>query len=488
MTLLHSSGHSGSAIPNRNFLSRPFLVVDWMTTGVVLSQATVSGKVPSLLSSQFHAWPEGLDPLMNPEQAGTWLRSVCDKAGLSSNAVAISVPRRDLSIKLLELPTVSDDELGPLVALQVESRFQATNQPVVWDCLAHPATSADNCRHVVLISMPASLLTAIQSAARVAGWTNLIVTSGDVSIGLAHAAANSGWQMHVQASSVKLELTLCRDGLLVSSSATAMPHGSPVEAAAFVQSIIARMLAAVPSAWQPPASELRVVICGTRAQSLADALKQSGVNSTVWCDDDRTPRAIAVAQSLIHSHSRIDFLRPRSADRRSLQRRQRRIMACIVAAIMCLSVLAGSYMLQQSHHQELARLESERQQLQQYVDRGQAAVDKWTYLSRWQRSTVNSATEIRDLAKLLPERDRLIVTRLQLENLVDAEDSVLRIDGLAQDSAEVLAMNGSIIRHADRYELRPQGIEPSPEGSEFPSQFRIEVLLRNQQSAQEPVR
>ena len=38
MTLLHSSGHSGSAIPNRNFLSRPFLVVDWMTTGVVLSQ------------------------------------------------------------------------------------------------------------------------------------------------------------------------------------------------------------------------------------------------------------------------------------------------------------------------------------------------------------------------------------------------------------------------------------------------------------------
>ncbi len=488
MNFLRSSGSTGSAIPNRRFLTQPFLVIDWMTTGVALSVVSVSGNAPSLLKSQFEAWPEGLDPLKNPEQAGIWLRSVCDKACLPSSAVAVSVPRRDLSIKLLELPSVSDDELGPLVALQVESRFQSSSQPVVWDCLPHPAMAENDSRHVVLTSLPTSVLTAIQSMAAVAGWTNLIVTSGDVSIGLATTAANSGWQVHIQASSVKLELTLCRAGLLVSSSATAMPNGSSIEAASCIQSVIGRMLAATPDSWHPPAAVPSVSICGTRAQSLADSLNRSGINATVWCEDDRTPRAIAVAHSLLQPQGRIDFLRPRSGDRRALQRRQRRIMACVAAAAVLLSVLTGMYILQQSLHQELARLEGERQQLQQYADRGQAAVDKWTYLSRWQKSTVNSATEIRDLAKLLPDRERLIVTRLQLENLVDAEDSVLRIDGLAQDSADVLAMNGQIIRHDDRYDLRPQGIEPSPEGSEFPSQFRIEVLLRNQKSAQETVR
>jgi hypothetical protein len=134
---------------------------------------------------------------------------------------------------------------------------------------------------------------------------------------------------------------------------------------------------------------------------------------------------------------------------------------------------------------ELALLESERQQLQSYLDRGQATVDKWAYLDRWQKSTVNTAAEIRDLAKLLPEQGRLIVTRLQVENLVDADDSVVRIDGLAEDSADVVSLNESIVQHADRYEIRPQGIEPSPEGSELASQFRIELMLRNRANDQQ---
>ena len=89
---------------------------------------------------------------------------------------------------------------------------------------------------------------------------------------------------------------------------------------------------------------------------------------------------------------------------------------------------------------------------------------------------------------MLPDRNRLIVTRLQLENLVDAEDRVLRVDGLAQGSTDVLGMNAAILEKSDRYDLRPQSIEPAPEGNEFTSQFRIEVLLRDGDVTRKDVR
>jgi hypothetical protein len=127
---------------------------------------------------------------------------------------------------------------------------------------------------------------------------------------------------------------------------------------------------------------------------------------------------------------------------------------------------------------DLAELNKQRQQLEQFLQRGQAVVDKWSYVSRWQITTLNAAAEIQNFAALLPARDRLILTRLQMENVVDSETNTLRIDGLALNAEDVLQMNASILDQSDHYDLRPQGIEPAPVGSSFASQFRIEATLR----------
>lgn len=76
------------------------------------------------------------------------------------------------------------------------------------------------------------------------------------------------------------------------------------------------------------------------------------------------------------------------------------------------------------------------------------------------------------------------VTRLQLENVFEASASTVRIDGLAESAEEVLKMNARILNNSDRYDLRPQGIEPAPAGSVFPAQFRIETVLRETRSLQ----
>ena len=475
-------GYFQSKPVDRRFTNQPFLVVDWTATGVALSTVRITDKNFTLLNSQFVEFPAVLDPFASPGETGKWLRNICESGGLPATAVAISVPRRDLSVKLLELPNVTDDELGPLVALQVESRTQLTNQPVAWDFVAHPVKHGDAQRYVLLASIPNSVFNAVCEIRQAAGWSTVIMTSGDLSIGLDNTRSpetGSEWQIHIQANPVKLELSLHRSGLLVSSHATAMPVGSNVEAAAVVKSVINRLMAGRPAVWKNEPESATVLISGPHASALAESLKGEGIYAAVLYTDERTPRALAVAQALRHATGRLDFLRPRSADRPAALRRQRRVMAAVAVAGLLLTGIAAMTLMRQSLDRELVKLETERQQMQQFVDRGKAVVDKWAYVSRWQKETVHSASEIGEFAALLPDRNRLIVTRLQLENLVDAEDRVLRIDGLAQGSTDVLGMNAAILEKSDRYDLRPQSIEPAPEGSAFSSQFRIEVLLRD---------
>jgi hypothetical protein len=132
-----------------------------------------------------------------------------------------------------------------------------------------------------------------------------------------------------------------------------------------------------------------------------------------------------------------------------------------------------------SLQQQLAEVDTQRQQMQQYVDRGKDVVGQWEYVSRWQRDTLAVNQEIAALTEVLPSRERLILTRLQLENPVDAENGMLRVDGLCEDVEDVLTMNSAILEKSDHYDLRPQSIEPASADSDFPSRFRIEAELKD---------
>jgi len=132
-----------------------------------------------------------------------------------------------------------------------------------------------------------------------------------------------------------------------------------------------------------------------------------------------------------------------------------------------------------SLQKQLGDVETQRQQMQQYVDRGKDVVGQWECVSRWQRESLAANQEIAALAEVLPSRERLILTRLQLENLVDAENGMLRVDGLCEDVEDVLTMNSAILEKSDHYDLRPQGIEPASADSDFPSRFRIEAELKD---------
>lgn len=469
--------------PYSAFATKPFLVLDWLTTGVVLAEVKANNSGGQVIRSVFAEWPKHLSPLASPTAAGEWLKSLCQAEKFPTHHVAISISRPEVNVRLLEIPNVDLNDVGPIVALQVESRTLASGQPVFWDCLIHESKVEDQHRYVTLITAPQKTIESVQAASRAAGLEQVWLTSGDVAVHTISQARQTKWQVDVHANPVKLELLLCRYGVPAASYATAMPLDQ-AEAAALICTMTRRLIAGTPAIWQTDDGtkvqfETSIRLHGSRAQEIGAVLKHSVNQLTIDSNDQRSTRPIGIAASLLAPDHRLDFLRPRSVDGRIRIYRNRRngLVAALTAASVASTV--GLWSWHTSLDSELADLTRQTQLLKQTVDRGQDAVTKWSFVSRWKKTTVNGPMEIQKIAALLPERDRLIVTRLQLENAVDAKESVMRIDGLAKNSDDVLQLNGKILEKTEDFELRPHGIEPSPAGSQLPSQFRLEAVLQS---------
>ena len=54
----------------KRFRSRPFLVVDWLTNGVVLSEAAIVEGTVRIVRSQFESWPSSHGETASPEKHG----------------------------------------------------------------------------------------------------------------------------------------------------------------------------------------------------------------------------------------------------------------------------------------------------------------------------------------------------------------------------------------------------------------------------------
>ena len=178
----------------------------------------------------FEAAPDGLptrlDPFTAPEATGQFLKSICNAGRFPTSAVAVSVPRRDARFTLMVLPNVSANEPGPMLSLKLESRAQANSLPVAWGILPHVVSQSVTNRHVTLISVSTPVIQAIQQAAASAGWSHLVITSGDLLIPCVNSEKSQEWTLYFQANRAKLELLLCHNSLHVADQAMAMPTQS----------------------------------------------------------------------------------------------------------------------------------------------------------------------------------------------------------------------------------------------------------------------
>ena len=455
-------------------------VVDWTTSGIIIGLVQGSGTNPELKNSAFQPWPAGFDPFAVPEQTGFLLKEMLKNAPWAGKPEAISIPRQLVSLRLLQLPNVVAEDLPALITLQMEARQSAQENTQTWDFVTHPASKEATNRHVSVVSVPSTICHSLRQSIAAAGWKATLLTAADLHVGQPEANGEE-LRITIQANRSKLEVVALHAGLPAASIATsAGPDPETVPAAALVLSLVHRVTESLPEAWRANSSRFPLHLCGSRAQALADLLRAEGQTVTLGPVDERGPRAIALRELLLSPRQRLNFFRPGSAPASLLKRYSLAIRLSLIGGALAAALAFVVIDRMQTLQKTLDAGEKRLQFLNEVAQRGEATLNQWTELEKWDRDTLNAAREFQAVLQIMPSHEQMLVTRLQLENMPASDERVLRLEGLAQTADDIRQLNTAVLAQPERYTLRPHGIEPAPIGSPMPISFRMESrILQN---------
>lgn len=424
------------------------------------------------------SWPAEIS-LQDPVLAGQWLREQLAARGVQVRATLLLVPRSAAMLKLVELPTSSAEELASLVALQAESRLPGSPEQHVFDYVPFPGQD-----RVTIVSVPQATLAPQRATILAAGLELIGITVREFD---RVSPQSSGGELIVIHTGELAELTLfqncCPVGGLTVPLAARSPRislGSANEhQTEAVASGLARLRAALPrDAGQLPIERIQVLSPSARA--LIPSAEAIGAAGAVIEYDEANPTTRLLESSLLarrHGRSVIDLADPRRPVDPVVTRRNHRIRIAVLAAgLLALAGWAGWSHLAELDL-EIASLRRLDQDQTALLERGQLALDTQAYVNAWQDQQIDWPQQLDQFLPLLPGNDRVVIHQLSLEQPRNEEPSVIRLQGQALDSSDVLQLHQRLLADEAGYELRPHGIELNSRDPDYPATFEVEAAL-----------
>jgi Tfp pilus assembly protein PilN len=468
-----------------SFNNGRFAAVDWTGTSISIQEFKIHGSEISVIAETHSQWPAEATPAQSAKAAGEWLASELNRAGITATNAIVSVSRRDISLKLLEFPMVDDEELASLVLLQVESRLDVAANGQTFDFLPLPVEEHATHRHALVAAIAQSKLDQIQQVLSAAGLTIRATSVGELAIDALLPKHTNGLTLKILANHAKVEFIISHHGSPIASHAVRMPNENPAALAKGIPHIQARLTDMLPESLA--ANSLRdVYLLGPNAEVLFNhVVRVCDCNVhliTTQCDN--AVRTLSLMTHLSSGETPINFLAPRRpADAKAARRHQ---LSRYAAGVAVLCALIGYWIHDQklTLETQLVTLKQSEQKLEKLNDRGQSVVAAWQFVNEWQSSAANWSSELHAFSERLPETGRMYLTQLQLEHPVGAERPVIRADGLAKESEIAMALSRRLMASDGKYELQPNGIEPSGRDSDFRSAFRVDATIHQMDSAE----
>lgn len=462
---------------NYLFNSGRFTAIDWTGNSVSVQEFSVRGAAISVAAEMHTVWPIDAGPDQSPEAAGDWLAAQLKSAGITATDAIVCVPRQNTSLKLLELPVVSDEELASLVMLQMESRLDGANEDQIFDYLTLPAEDGANHRHVLVAMIGQSKLDQIQQVLNIAGLNVKAASVGELTLD-SLVPAQRGLTMNILANHAKVEFVVSYKGRPLASHAVGMPKSDFEMLANSVADIQARLTATLPGSLAAQSVE-QVYLFGPNAYALNKHIRQACDCDlqTIGTECDNAIRTLSLMTQLKSGEAPIDFLNPRRpADANAARRNQLRRYAAGIAVLCCV-VAYWIHDQKTSLQTQLDTITRCEHNLRELKERGQSVVQAWQFVDEWKTSSANWSNELHTFTEQLPETGNLYLTQLQLEQPADTRQPILRADGLAKQSEIIMALNRKLMATDGKYELQPNGIEPSGRDSDFRSAFRVDATI-----------
>jgi Tfp pilus assembly PilM family ATPase len=485
------------------------LALEWDQRQLVLVEARVAADHVELTRCLSWTWPDDVDAAAAPERAGEWLKQQLDSAGVRTTRLLATLPRHVVTLKHLELPPATDEELPALVRFQSSARSARGVEELCIDFVPYAAPPGTN-RAVVAATVPLATVALYGRLASAAGLdlqslglralaAGELIRRRPAAAPAAPAdqtspASSSDLELAITRGAGQFELSLFRQGQIFYSHAA--PSTSTDTKTQFheLAAAIHRLLASLKTAADRPVRQAWLLGTAGRLEvqraalagelggdvDILDPFDLVRVPPDLELPESRSKFAGPIGALLSWSggaRPTIDFLAPR----RAIVRRDLRRWRIVAAGVAALAAAGAFAWYRDAEIRALdARVEGLRQieaKMQELVKKGQPLAESAKRVHDWTTGDAAWLDEFLAFTGHMPDADRAYLASLRFEFDEAGRRATLKAAGYAREHDDVLQLSRRLLDAREHYELQPHGIVTGQKDREYPSRFEIEATL-----------
>lgn len=410
------------------------LVIEWDRERLILVSGDASGSAVTVRAAAT------VDRVaeQTAEQLGAQIRQALTSIANREESASVVLPRQLVTLRRVQLPNVSDDELPDMVKLQAATRLTVPLDSVALDFVPLPA-DGDGARDVLIVTTPRQHVDRIRTALTTAGLelAGLKVSSFGIAhavalAGLSHRTADPGSMGAVMClRSDLIELLVMKDSALVFSHSGAAWDAPEKIEQAVRQEISRGRLAATQDIGSHSIVQLTLIGRPDVTSAVPDSVAQRLDNAPIVRIDpaaslvqrsdgmrdelsasDLLAAAGVIAETRRPAGERIDLVNPRRPPEKVDNTRMKVILAVGLSAL----VLVGGWKWRDTRVQALQReatqVSGEAGKLNQtYKDAGpQLSQDE--ALRAWLQGDVNWIDEMVKIRALMGSTEHLVIREI----------------------------------------------------------------------------
>lgn len=468
------------------------LVIEWDRDRLIIASGSPGGAGVTL----HRALALALTAQSDPEESGWELRQALNSAGISSDSVAVVLPRSLVTLRRIQLPNVSDDELPEMVRLQAATRLTVPVDSLCMDFI--PLPSSGEGREVLLASAQIDQVARIRRTVEAAGLqlSGVHVSSFGIATALSRSGRTSPAGQAVEAiislRADMIELLMIRQqNVIFSHSGAAWSSPEQIEQA--VRSEISRgRLAATEDLGTHTVSQVTLVGLPevtaavpddvTRRLDSAPVERLNPADSIVQgsLPEDLTASDVLAVAGVIATRGRdragvVDLINPRKATERPDNRRLKVILT--VGAVLLITV--GAWKWRDSTISAISRqtsaIRSEASSLERDYEDGEDDLDKDESIRQWSNANIDWLDEMDHIRTIMGGTDRLLIREFTCSSGQGSARGTITAECYARERRDVeefwdrLEMAG--------YDVVPRPIESGARDPDYNTEFTLILNL-----------
>jgi hypothetical protein len=469
------------------------LAILWEPDQLTAVDARVGKDGVQLVKSVVVDRPVTVDSPTAAMEWGEKLRERLQAAGMTTRRTLVLAPRALAVTRLLDVPDVPAWELPDIVRLQAATKAGLPGDAITLDYLPVPEDATVSGKRVLAFTIDAARLIECRSLLGPANleWVGLAVTStavAEAAVRVLGTTAQPALVIHQRGP--RLELTIIDEGHVVFSHATRLATANDPRplTAELTRATVALgqvhhgmeldRVVYIPEQLET-SNEIQALLRERYGDRLVVVDPRIDLTSEIRGWSEAPDCSVALAGMLLAECMPrlpgIDFLRPRRPQPPRQLKIPRWAMGAAAAVVFLLLTAWWSWSSVSSLEADIAAARDESRNLQALLDKGKPTFDADGLLRTWEVTDVSPTETWQQLVTVLPETDRLYLTRVDWSP--GANETLIRIRGdmAARDRSDFAELGHSLDTAGIRQQ--PKAVVGNPRDPEYPVAMELDVSM-----------